>query len=303
MNKLNDLLYVRFSVPDLDAQAQFLENFGLSTFVEDDVLYGRGTDADPFVYCATQGEAKFLALGLEADSADALNQIAAIDDVAIEPSPLKGIESVATFIDPDGFTIELVHGVSRNDPLPVPTRNELNDGETRPRQGARVVFDDKPCTVKRLGHTVLSVSDFRASEAWYKERFGFLTSDEIFAGSEDNALGAFMRVDRGHEYVDHHTLFLLGTGSPGFNHAAFEIANWDSLMAGHYSLKEAGYQHSWGIGKHLLGSQVFDYWKDPSEFVLEHFTDGDLFDASFGPEKAPIDQLLGSHWGPEGGPT
>ena len=74
-------------------------------------------------------------------------------------------------------------------------------------------------------------------------------------------------------------------------------------MAGHYSLKEAGYQHSWGIGKHLLGSQVFDYWKDPHGFTLEHFTDGDLMNAEFGSHKAPVEQLLGSHWGPEGAPT
>jgi hypothetical protein len=112
-----------------------------------------------------------------------------------------------------------------------------------------------------------------------------------------------MRCNRGELYVDHHTLFLLGIGEPGFNHAAFEIADWDALMEGHYALARQSYTHSWGVGKHLLGSQVFDYWKDPHEFTLEHFTDGDLFNESFGSHKAPIDKLLGSHWGPDGGPT
>ena len=61
-----------------------------------------------------------------------------------------------------------------------------------------------------LGHCVLAVTNFRQSEAWYKQRFGFITSDEIYAGNQDNTLGAFMRCNRGSKHVDHHTLFLLG---------------------------------------------------------------------------------------------
>ena len=30
-------------------------------------------------------------------------------------------------------------------------------------------------------------------------------------------------------------------------------------MLGHDVLRKAGYEHSWGVGKHILGSQVFDY--------------------------------------------
>jgi len=156
---------------------------------------------------------------------------------------------------------------------------------------------------KRLGHCVLGVGDFVTSKSWYQERLGLIVSDEVYAGDEANVIGAFMRCNRGETFVDHHTLFLLGGPTPGFNHAAFEIADWDSLMEGHYELERAGYTHSWGIGKHLLGSQVFDYWKDPHGFVLEHFTDGDLLNESFGSHKAPIDKLLGSFWGPDGSPT
>jgi hypothetical protein len=29
----------------------------------------------------------------------------------------------------------------------------------------------------------------------------------------------------------------------------------------------------------LLGSQLFDYWRDPDGFEFEHYTDGDLFTA------------------------
>ena len=51
--------------------------------------------------------------------------------------------------------------------------------------------------MKRLGHCVLNVKNFRESEAWYKSRFGLITSDEINPGSPEQALGAFLRCDRG----------------------------------------------------------------------------------------------------------
>ena len=73
-------------------------------------------------------------------------------------------------------------------------------------------------------------------------------------------------------------------------------------MVSHYLLQKQGYEHRWGVGKHILGSQVFDYWKDPAGFTVEHFTDGDLINEAFGSHKAPVEQLLASHWGPEGAP-
>ncbi len=50
-------------------------------------------------------------------------------------------------------------------------------------------------------------------------------------------------------------------------------------MAGHEHLKLAGYQQDWGVGRHVLGSQVFDYWRDPWGYRVEHWTDGDVFTA------------------------
>ena len=73
-------------------------------------------------------------------------------------------------------------------------------------------------------------------------------------------------------------------------------------MQSHDFLAQQGYEQRWGVGKHVLGSQVFDYWKDPAGFTLEHFTDGDLFNRSFGSHKQPFENLLAVHWGPEGAP-
>ena len=150
--------------------------------------------------------------------------------------------------------------------------------------------------IRRLGHCVLNVSNFRASEAWYKEHFGFITSDEIKM-SPEYSLGAFMRCDRGDKPADHHTLFLLGTGAPKFNHAAYEVTDFDDLMSGHDLLKDKAYRHQWGVGRHILGSQIFDYWRDPWGHTLEHWTDGDVMTASWGSRDATPMDLMGVQWG------
>jgi hypothetical protein len=46
-----------------------------------------------------------------------------------------------------------------------------------------------------------------------------------------------------------------------------------------------------------MGSQVFDYWKDPFGNELEHWTDGDLFTATDPPLKMPVSALLAVQWG------
>ncbi|MBV9540513.1 MAG: VOC family protein, partial [Alphaproteobacteria bacterium] len=130
-------------------------------------------------------------------------------------------------------------------------------------------------------------------------RFGFITSDEIEA-APGMAIGAFLRCDRGNTPTDHHTLFLLQSpaGAPRFNHAAFEVVDFDDLMLGHTHLKRAKRTPAWGVGRHILGSQIFDYWKDPWGNELEHWTDGDLFTAADGSNKTTFKDLLGVQWGP-----
>ena len=205
---------------------------------------------------------------------------------------------VLKLTDPNGFQIEVVAARAPAARIEPPARAPLNDAYATPRLNALKRLAKGPSHVKRLGHCVLNVKNFRESEAWYKSRFGLITSDEINPGSLEQALGAFLRCDRGPIPSDHHTMFLLGTGKPGFNHAAFEVADFDDLMCGHDWLKEKGRRHEWGVGRHLLGSQIFDYWRDPWGHTLEHWTDGDLLDAAWGSRISSIQEVVGTQWGP-----
>lgn len=53
-----------------------------------------------------------------------------------------------------------------------------------------------------------------------------------------------------------------------------------------------------GIGRHIQGSQIFDYWRDPDGFLVEHFADGDLFDNTLEPGWAPLTASGLAQWGP-----
>ena len=299
MIKVKDIAYVRFSAPDLDEMERFLVDFGLQRAERrDDRLFMRGTGPDPFVHETVQGEAGFAALAFDAGSAEALEAAAQLEGAsAIEDIDGPGGGRCVRFTDPDGYTVEIVHGRAPSDPI-VPHHGEpLNTGTAQPRQGTLQRLAAGPSQVKRIGHCVIRVSDFEKSQAWYQSRFGFLVSDEIALPDSDRIVTAFMRCDLGEDFADHHTLLCVGLGPVGFDHAAFEVEDFDDLMLGHDQLERGGYGHHAGVGRHLLGSQIFDYWKDPWGHVLEHFTDGDLLNATHKPTRVGPAEALGTQWG------
>ncbi|MYE13147.1 MAG: glyoxalase [Gammaproteobacteria bacterium] len=298
-----DIAYVHLAVEDLDRLSEFIARFGMTSTraTTDDgraVLYSSGTDGAPYQHVAEQGENRFVGVAFEVERPEDLEALAAVPGASeIEDIQAPGGGRRVRFTDPNGYEVSAIQGWQRTAPSAPQERPPINTGTARVRLREPVRLETRPSQVKRLGHCVLFVQDFRESEAWYKERFGFLTSDAIHAGPEENVIGAFMRCDRGDMPVDHHTLFLLQGPGTGMQHAAFEVHDWDDLMLGHDALEAGGYNHNWGIGKHILGSQVFDYWHDPFGNVMEHFTDGDLFDSTQAPGLMPIQSLLGVQWG------
>jgi catechol 2,3-dioxygenase-like lactoylglutathione lyase family enzyme len=296
--KIVDIAFVRFQAPDLEEMHGFLDDFGLVTVPgHDGVLFARGYGTAPFVHATGLGEAGFAGLGLRAASINDLHVLANAQGVAVETFDAPGGGFVVRLSDPDNNLVEVVAGQTDVEPLRVNSSPAGNSAFNRPRISETKRLEKKSSHVMRLGHAVLNVSNFRASEAWYKERFGFITSDEI-ALSPDFSLGAFLRCDRGETPTDHHTLFLLqGPDGPGLNHAAFEVADFDDLMTGHDRLKLAQHQPHWGVGRHVLGSQIFDYWRDPWGHTLEHWTDGDLLTAADGSNVSNLPELMAVQWG------
>src|SRR5579872_3700194 len=302
--KIEDVAFVRFRAPDLSAMRGFLEDFGLTiTEATPTRLVARGAGPSPVAHVTELGDAGFAGVAFKAESLADLKRLAAAEGAPTEALDLPGGGSAVILTDPDGHRVEVVAGQASAEPLPIAMAQPWNRADAHERLRATKRIAAGAANVVRLGHVVLNVSNFRASEQWYKERLGLITSDEIRL-SPEFALGAFLRCDRGEQPTDHHTLFLMqGRKGPGFNHAAYEVADLDDLMRGHQRLSDAGRRAEWGVGRHILGSQVFDYWRDPWGHTLEHWTDGDLFTAADGSNIATVQDLLGVQWGPAPPPT
>lgn len=281
---------------------KFLVDFGLEVAQRNcNSLYAKALNGAPYCHVTTLGDPAFQGIGFELESRADVEEIARKANVDVEAcdGPASGV--MATLFDPDGFRVDAVSRSFSEARLP-PERPSVNSGRTKPRQNSTSRIQPEPACVLRFGHCMLQVSNFRESQEWYHEHFGLIISDEVRPPGEA-AIGAFMRCDRGNTPVDHHTVFLLSSDIAKFNHAAFEVDDFNVLMAGHDHLRMNKYKSEWGVGRHILGSQIFDYWRDPWGHTLEHFTDGDLFDASDESRIADLGDLLGTQWGSAAPPT
>lgn len=297
--KIEDIAFVGFRAPDLDRMRSFMEDFGGAVVEQTEQrLFVRGYSDAPFVHMTELGDPAFEVLGLRASSVDDLAALGR--EVGKSPASLDapGGGLFIDLTDPDGHLIRVVAGQTPATALAHEPPASWNFVSQKPRLRANKRVEQGPAKIMRLGHCVLNVSDFRTSEAWYKRHFGFITSDEIEV-APGISMGAFLRCDRGDTPTDHHTLFLAQLPSgPGFNHAAFEVRDIEDVLAGHARLSAQGHDQAWGVGRHYLGSQVFDYWRDPWGHTVEHWTDGDMFIAADGSRVGQMEELLGVQWGP-----
>lgn len=299
--KIEEIDSVRFSAPDLERMRSFLLEFGLTEAEEggDGVLRLRGSGDAPFVHETIQGPPGFVSLTLRAASLADLQALAKTEKAEIIPASGPGGGSMIQLTDPNGFKIEVVAGKSRAAARAV-AETSWNTLTHKNRAGTAKRLETGPASVARLGHVVLGVADAQQTWDWWRSRFGLIMSDEVRAPNGALA-AAFVRFDRGERPTDHHSLnFAAIPGRPPFfHHAAFEVADLDDLMVGHEHLKRAGHRHDWGVGRHILGSQVFDYWKDPWGNRLEHWTDGDLLTAGTPATVHDLSIMMGQQWGPD----
>lgn len=296
MIRVAGVAFVRFRAPDLTRMEEFLIDFGLvRSAVHDERLFMRGTEPDRYLHVTEVGPSGFAGVGFLAASRTNLDALAEREKTRVEPIDAPGGGARVCLRDPDGFDVEIVHGIEGLPPLPVRGALPRNDCGGEARIGAPLRLKSGPSHVKRLGHVLLEVRDLRESAAWYGEKLGFLVSDEVREG--DTPVMTFLRCDHGRVPTDHHSLALVAAGATRFGHAAFEVLDLDDLMLGHDQLASCGHDHSHGIGRHVLGSQIFDYWRDPFGNTLEHWTDGDRFDAGVPPNVVPAVEGMISQWG------
>jgi catechol 2,3-dioxygenase-like lactoylglutathione lyase family enzyme len=203
--------------------------------------------------------------------------------------------------DPSGFPVRVVHGVPELPALPGRGPLPLNFGPGPVRVNATQRPARRPAQIQRLGHVVLGTARFRAALDWYLEVLGLIVSDFVYlAGQRDRGPAmAFIRCDRGSVPADHHTLAMALQPRTGYLHSAYQLTDLDEVAASGGYLRQRGYRHAWGLGRHIQGSQIFDYWRDRDRLMFEHYADGDVFDAAAEPGWAPLSVSGLAQWGPK----
>lgn len=159
-----------------------------------------------------------------------------------------------------------------------------------------------PTDFNQLGHFGFCVKDLSAQIEWYTRNFSFAPTDFLYVPGEDGQrknVGIFMHIDRGQDLVDHHTFFMTSNKTAHVHHCSFEVHDFDTQNLGHQWLAKKGYSSVWGIGRHILGSQIFDYWWDPNKFMVEHYADGDLVNEDTPIGYGPAGDESLAVWGPE----
>jgi len=299
--KAQALAYLMFDRPDLDETERFLIDFGLVRALRTpEALFLRAAESSAFCYVALKADKpRFRGLGLRVRSRYDLERLSGLPGAsAIEPATWPGGGERVRLKDPSGFEVHAVHGASPVQPLERRSALAWNVGGDRVRVDVPQRPPHAPPEVLKLGHVVLELADYQRTAGWYTRHFGFIPSDVQLLPDGAPAV-AFMRLDLGSTPADHHTLALAQGPVDAYSHSAYEVVDADAVGMGQQVLKERGWSHAWGIGRHLLGSQVFDYWQDPYGAKHEHYTDGDVFTADAPTGFCPLSRQGMAQWGQE----
>jgi hypothetical protein len=300
--KVRDLAWLEFEKPDLARAEAFARAFGFTTSLRTaEELHLRGTDAGtPCVIIRRGPRSRFVGPAFAAhDHADVARMAAATGTVTDRlPECLGGVAVRLT--DPCGMPVSVVAGMHQLPELPAQQPHTFNFGHTVARTNSTQRPPREPARVQRLGHVVLQSTTYLRSLDWYLDHFGLIVSDFLYypGQRERGPTMSFIRCDQGSTPTDHHTMAMVLGPSNRYVHSAYQVCDLDAIAAGGEYLLQRGYQRSWGIGRHIQGSQIFDYWRDPDGFLVEHFTDGDMFDNTLDPGWAPLTASGLAQWGP-----
>jgi catechol 2,3-dioxygenase-like lactoylglutathione lyase family enzyme len=311
MITIEDVAYLRVPVDDLEAQERFLLDFGMQRAGRTDrALYMRGAGTQPVIHISELRTDEYRpTIGLVAASLADLEKVAQTFGTAVEQNAEPGGGKIVRGTDPFGFKVEIVHRPPAEF-LSVRPIKPSNFGVERSGYGrfnAKQHFERGPSHVLRLGHVVLIVPSCNQAFDWYSQHFNFKISDSYHAPNDTSRfMVVFARCGLGQRFTDHHTLAFIDSSAfkelpeRGFEHSAYEVLDWDDVAVGHDFLLSAGYNtHTFGIGRHVAGGMVFDYWRDTAGNKVEHWADGDHVNDDYERWHVPAGAVPFKSWGPE----
>ncbi|GAC1398475.1 MAG: VOC family protein [Mycobacterium sp.] len=300
--KVQDIAWLEFEKPDLTRAEAFARAFGFTTVLRTaDEVQLRGTDAGaPCVILRRGARSRFAGTAFRAEGEADVRRLAEATGAATQSLPDSIGGTSVSLTDPSGGHVTVVAGMHDLPGLPSQDAHVFNFGHELRRINTMQRPPRVPTTVQRIGHVVLQTTEYLQALNWYLDNLGMIVSDFLYYPGQRNRgpVFSFIRCDRGSAPTDHHTMALALGPANRYVHSAYQVCDLDALAAGGEYLRACGYFRSWGIGRHIQGSQIFDYWRDPDGFMVEHFADGDMFDNTLEPGWAPFTASGLAQWGP-----
>jgi catechol 2,3-dioxygenase-like lactoylglutathione lyase family enzyme len=293
-----ELAFLRWEKRRLEPTERFWRDFGLHiVHASPQRLVARGTGTAACIATVDLGPAdRFVGPAFRmSDETDLHRYVREFEGKWLQEDRIPGGGRGVEVLDPAGRNVWLLQGQARVEPLPLraSTAQAMNTAHQRPRVNRTVRTPIEPARIVRLGHVVLQTVDFARLAHWYLRVLGLIPTDVQYLADGSPNL-AFCRLDLGAQPADHHTVVFVGGIEEKYEHSAYEVLDLDALGQGQQVLRAQGHAHLWGIGRHVLGSQLFDYWRDPDGFEYEHYTDGDVFTADFETAYSPLE--FGGLW-------
>jgi catechol 2,3-dioxygenase-like lactoylglutathione lyase family enzyme len=260
LHKMNS---ITIGVPDVEKTREFYRDFGF-------------TEGEPGVFATADGGEqlrlvqtplrRLVELSIGADDPDDVDRVASnIGALGIEA---KRTEDGLTAVDPGTdvrVRVEIAprlrqeaipqvpyNGVGRTDRLGRAPKLRQTDAQVQARP-------------RKLGHVVIGTVDLEPSKRFFIEGVGFKLSDAV----SDKAF--FLRCTE-----DHHNLLLQTAPVKFMHHSSWQVEDVDEIGLGaQYMLTKDPARHTWGLGRHHVGSNFFWYFRDPAGNFAEYYSDMD----------------------------
>lgn len=298
--KVHDLALLEFAGPQPERAQAFFSSFGLAYSQDTDgsLLFSAEAGAPVAIIYRPAAAAAFIGPTFAVKTPEELSTLAQRAGIR-EPLPqaIPGKPPGVILSDPNGLQVRVAWFEQWRELPACGAAAPVNRATDRPRLNSPLRPDRSPSRALRLGHMVLGTPRWDETARFYIDMLGLIPSD-VQALPDGRPAVAFMRCDRGEEPADHHTFVVARLPVLNFEHAAFEVPDLDDVGMGGEVLRESGFHRAWGVGRHILGSQIFDYWYGPDGRKFEHFTDGDLFDTSRPTRYHAMSTAGLAQWGP-----
>jgi catechol 2,3-dioxygenase-like lactoylglutathione lyase family enzyme len=285
---LHRVLGMRVGVPDPTALADYYGELGLTGSADGSFT---GSDGGAAVQVEQYDFRRLLQVTIGADddatvAAAATRLVGMGLDARVEGGELSVVDPHTRVT----FTVRPAERFTGQAPPTVPGENAPGLTVRRNRRANGVFAGPRP--PRRLGHMVIGTPDLDATRDLLVHGLGFKVSDE-FPG-----IIAFLRCS-----TDHHNVALVGSPVPTLQHYSWECDDVDHV--GHTAtslLRTDPERHTWGFGRHHLGSNYFWYLRDPAGSFLELYSDMDVIDDDEAWERegrTPIGfEHITNSWGP-----